>query len=175
MEAYLSRALEAVERAVAPLDAAAIRRTIGGRWSACDILEHLTLAFKANAATFEKALRYGTVKARPPSFRQRIAKVLVVDLGYFPRVEAPEATRPCGSVTPDGSLAAIRDALVALDATMARAVERFGANTRAANHPFFAGLTIAQWRKFHWRHTVHHMRQVRDRTRASSAWWIFRV
>jgi hypothetical protein len=162
MDVYLRRALEEVERAVGPLDAAAIGRSAGGRWSACEILEHLTLAFKANAAAFEKALALGTLKARPPTLAQRFGKLIVLD---FPRVEAPESTRPCGSVTPDGSLAAIRDALTTLDATMTRVVDRFGADVLAANHPFFAGLTVPQWRKFHWRHTVHHMRQVRERTR----------
>jgi hypothetical protein len=90
--------------------------------------------------------------------------VLVVDVGYFPRREAPESTRPCGSVTPEGSVAALRDALVALDGVMARLAERFGTRALVSNHPFFAGLTIRQWSKFHWRHTVHHMRQIRERT-----------
>jgi hypothetical protein len=165
MDHYLKRALEEIERTVVPLDPGVLTRTVDGRWSACDILEHLMLAFKANAATFEKALASGTLKARPPRLAQRVGKLLVIDLGYFPRVEAPEGTRPCGSITPDGSLAAIRDALVTLDATMSRFVSRFGVEPLAANHPYFAGLTIPQWRKFHWRHTVHHMRQVRERAR----------
>jgi Protein of unknown function (DUF1569) len=163
MDGYLRRALEEVERAVSSLDAAAMVRSVDGRWSACDILEHLTLAFKANTAAFEKALASGTLKARPPRVSQRLSKLVVMDLGYFPRVEAPETTRPCGSITPEGSLAAIRDALTTLDTAMTRVVERFGAHALAANHPFFAGLTVPEWRKFHWRHTVHHMRQVRER------------
>jgi hypothetical protein len=165
MDTYLRRALEEVERAVGPLDAAAMSRGVDGRWSACDILEHLTLAFRANGSALEKALASGTLKARPPRLSQRAGKLLVIGLGYFPRVEAPEGTRPCGSIAPGGSLAAIRDALAALDATMARAVERFGVEARVVNHPFFAGLTVPEWRKFHWRHAVHHMRQVTERTR----------
>ena len=165
MDAYLRRALEEIERRVVPLDTAAMSRSVDGRWSACDILEHLTLAYRANAATFEKALASGTLRARRPRLAERVGKLLVIDLGYFPRVEAPEGTRPCGSITPDGSLAAIREALAALDATMARVVARFGVEPLAANHPYFAGLTVPQWRKFHWRHAVHHMRQVQERTR----------
>lgn len=165
MDYYLKRALEEIERTVVPLDTAVLSRTVEGRWSACDILEHLMLAFKANAATFDKALASGTLRARSPRLAQRVGKLLVIDLGYFPRVEAPEGTRPCGSITPSGSLAAIRGALVVLDATMSRVVARFGIEPLAANHPYFAGLTIPQWRKFHWRHTVHHMRQVKERTR----------
>jgi hypothetical protein len=164
VNAYLARALDEIERTAGPLDAATIARSVDGRWSACDILEHLTLAFRVNAAAFEKALASGTLKARPPRLPQRLARVLVVDVGYFPRREAPESTRPCGSVTPEGSVAALRDALVALDGVMARLAGRFGTRTLVSNHPFFAGLTIRQWSKFHWRHTVHHMRQIRERT-----------
>ena len=163
MDPYLARALDEIERTAGPLDAATIGRTVNGRWSACDILEHLTLAFRANAATFEKALASGTLKARRPTLAQRFSTMLVIDLGYFPRVEAPEATRPRGSVTPEGSVAALRDALVALDATMSRVAERFGRDVPVSNHPFLAGLSVRQWRTFHWRHTVHHMRQVRQR------------
>lgn len=163
MDPYLARALSEIERTARPLDAATIGRTVDGRWSACDIFEHLTLAFRANAATFEKALASGTLHVRRPTVAQRLAKRLVIDLGYFPRVEAPEATRPRGSVTPEGSVASLRDALMALDETMSRVVERFGCDVPASNHPFFAGLSVRMWRKFHWRHTVHHMRQVRRR------------
>ena len=37
---------------------------------------------------------------------------------------------------------------------------RFGDRTPLLNHPYFAGMSVRQWRKFHWRHTVHHMKQV---------------
>jgi Protein of unknown function (DUF1569) len=164
VDPYLARAIEAIEETAGRLDGAALRRKADGRWSACDILEHLTLAFRANAAAFEKALSSGTLKARPPRLAQRLAKILVVDAGYFPRREAPDITRPCGSVTPERSVSEARDALVALDGVMTRLVDRFGGDALVANHPFFAGLTVREWTKFHWRHTVHHMRQVRQRS-----------
>lgn len=86
-----------------------------------------------------------------------------MDVGYFPRGSAPEMTRPRGSIPAAQSLDAIRDALARLDAALTRAEVRFGRGALVANHPYFAGLTAAQWRKFHWRHTVHHMRQVQRR------------
>jgi len=35
----------------------------------------------------------------------------------------------------------------------------------AADGPnaLLSAAPVPQWRKFHWRHTVHHMKQVRDR------------
>jgi hypothetical protein len=163
MDPFLTSALAAIDQAAGDLPADVIGRPVEGRWSIAGILEHLTLSFTLNRAAFEKALASGEVRARAPRLGQRIGRLLVVDLGYVPRREAPEATAPRGSIPPGKSVAAIREALTALDATMTRVVERFGADVAVANHPYFAGMTVRQWRKFHWRHTVHHMRHVRAR------------
>jgi len=164
MHPYLGAALDAIEGAVGQLDVPTIGRAVEGRWSIASILEHLTLAFRGNAETVEKALASGEARGRPPRITQALARMLVVELGYFPRIEAPERTRPSGSIPPERSLTTVRAALTALDANLTRASERFGDRARIANHPYFAGMTVPQWRKFHWRHTVHHMRQVRART-----------
>ncbi|MCA1562000.1 MAG: DUF1569 domain-containing protein [Acidobacteria bacterium] len=163
MDAFLQSALDAIEEAAGTLDARVMARPVAGRWSIAEILEHLTLAFTANATGLEKALASGELRARTPRFRQRLARVLVVDVGFFPRVEAPEMTRPRASIPPDRALAAICDALTTLDTALTRVAARFGEAVAVSNHPYFAGLTVRQWRKFHWRHTVHHMRQVRAR------------
>ena len=54
-------------------------------------------------------------------------------------------------------------ALRAMDLALAGAEQRFGTAALLANHPYFGGLTAAQWRKFHWRHTRHHLKQIRAR------------
>jgi hypothetical protein len=163
LDAFLQSALDTIEEAAGTLDARVLAQPVAGRWSIAEILEHLTLAFTANGAVLEKTLASGELRARPPRFKQRLARVLVVDVGYFPRVEAPEMTRPHASIPPERALAAIREALTTLDATLSRVAARFGEAVAVSNHPYFAGLTVRQWRKFHWRHTVHHMRQVRAR------------
>jgi hypothetical protein len=136
-----------------------------GKWSIAEILEHLTLAFTLNASALEKALASGERRVRRPTFAQRFGRVLVVDLGYFPRVEAPSATRPQGSIPPERSLAAVREGLERLDGTLARVAARFGDRVPVANHPILGAFTVCHWQKFHWRHTAHHMRQVRVRLR----------
>jgi hypothetical protein len=163
LDAYFHSALDAIDHVAGPLDVNTIARPVDGRWSIAEILEHLTLAFTRNAATFEKALASGELRGRPPSFKHRLIRILVVDIGYFPRAEAPEGTRPAGTVPADRSLAALREALTTLDAALTRVQERFGDRAYVANHPYFGGLTVPQWRKFHWQHTRHHMRQVRAR------------
>lgn len=165
MHPHLQAAHDAIARETAGLPVEAIARPLPGRWSIAEILEHLTLSFTKNAEALQKALGSGELRARAPRLRERLARVLVVDVGYFPRVEAPTATRPSRSIPPDRSTAAVLDAIRALDDTMARAVSRFGEAVPVANHPYFSGMTVPQWRKFHWRHTVHHMRQVRSAAR----------
>lgn len=162
MNAYLQSALDAIDDAAGTLPVDVIVRSAAGKWSIAEILEHLTLAFSANATAMEKALVSGELRARRPGARQVLGRVLVLDVGYFPRVPAPEMTRPAGTA-PERSLPAVRDALVRVDDTLTRVAVRFGENVRVANHPYFGGLTVRQWRKFHWRHTRHHMAQIRRR------------
>lgn len=161
MHLHLRAALDAVERTAGGLDPAVLARPAAGRWSIADILEHLTLAFTLNAAALEKALESGEPRARRPGLAARLARILVVDLAYFPGAEAPAGTRPQGAIPPERSVAALREALAALDATLTRVSARFGDARLVANHPYFSGLTVPQWRKFHMRHTRHHMQQVR--------------
>jgi hypothetical protein len=165
MDPYLTAARKEIDLAVGalPLETIARRPSDPGRWSIAQILEHLTLAFGASATAFEKALASGELRARRGVLKQRVGRVMVVDLGYFPRARAPEMTTPSGSIPVENSVAAIREALETLDATLSQMAARFGDDVLAANHPYFAGMTVAQWRKFHWRHTLHHMRQVRRR------------
>lgn len=162
MNPYLHSALSAIDDATGTLSVDVIVRPLDGKWSIAQILEHLALAFRANATVLEKVLASGELRARKPRVRQSLGRRLVLDLGYFPRVPAPEVTRPAG-LAPEQSLASVREALVRLDEVLSRAAARFGEDVRVANHPYFGGLTVRQWRKFHWRHTTHHMQQIRAR------------
>ena len=169
MHAYLQAALKAIDDTTGSLDLATIARSGDGRWSVAEVLEHLTLAFTGNTTTLEKALASGEVRGRPPGVRHWCGRILVIDIGYFPRATAPERTRPTGSIPPARSVAAVRDALQGVDAALGRASARFGDEALIWNHPYFMGLTVPQWRKFHWRHTVHHMRQIDRRVGSHAA------
>jgi Protein of unknown function (DUF1569) len=159
----LEQALAAVERATAHLDAAQIARPVPGKWSVADILDHLRKAFTLNAAALDKAVETGRVKIRTPTVTQWMARTTVLGLGYFPKARAPEATTPGSSVPPERLVGATREGIVAVDAALTRAADRFGEGTPILNHPYFAAMSSRQWRAFHWRHTIHHMKQVRDR------------
>lgn len=169
MDPFIQSALAGIDRAAGHLPPAVIARPIEGRWSICEILEHLTLAFGVHRATLEKVLASGELRARPPRLSQWLGRILVIEFGYFPRVKSPEATTPRGTVPPERSVAAVREALIALDGTLAQVAAKFGDSVPVSNHPFFAGLTVRQWRKFHWRHAQHHMKQVRAASAGSGA------
>jgi len=169
MNRVLERASREIESATRHLTVAELERSVDGAWSPALILEHLTLAFRLNVSALDKALAAGETKARRPTLGQWAARVLVLDIGYFPRAQAPEGVVPSGSIPAERVRAAIAEALVALDAALDRAAARFGERTPLLRHAFFAAMTVRQWRTFHWRHARHHMRQVRRRTRPDRA------
>lgn len=165
MHTHLQQAFDAIEQATAGLTVERIAHPVPGKWSVAEILDHLRLAFTFNAEALERAVQSGQPKARRPGAAQWFARTLVIDVGYFPRARAPEMTTPGNAVPPERILDATREAIVTVDAALTKAAERFGEDTPILNHPYFAQLTVQQWRKFHWRHTAHHMKQVRERTR----------
>ena len=161
MDGYLARALDDIERTVGGVSPAALGYGPPGKWTGCEVLEHLTLAFTGTRVGVEKAVSSGELRTRVPLLRQRLGRMMVIDFGYFPRVNAPEITVPRGTIPAHQSVDAITGALRAMDLALTGAEERFGPRALLANHPYFGGLTAPQWRKFHWRHTRHHLKQIR--------------
>jgi hypothetical protein len=162
----VQQALAALDAATGGLSVGQVARPVPGRWSIAEILEHLALAFRYSEETADRIVASGEARARSPRPFEWFARTLVIDIGYFPRAKAPDGARPSGRVPPERAVETTRGALVAMDGALARAAARFGERTPLFNHPYFAGLNADQWRRFHWRHTVHHMRQVRERSRA---------
>ena len=105
---------------------------------------------------------------KSPNLKQRARAFLVLELGYFPDgVQAPVFTRPKGSDLA-AILADIKSKIVAMDVIMTQCEQKFGARTKVFDHPFLGPFSIAQWRKFHLRHGMHHLKQI-ERLRKSMA------
>jgi hypothetical protein len=167
MHPVLQRAHDEISRATGHLTVDQIARPVAGKWSVAEILEHLTLAFRTNLRGLEKAMAQGEPLARRPSPKQACIRMLVVDVGYFPEgAKAPDVVVPRGTIAPELSRDALLEALAGLDEGLSRAAERFGEGTPLLSHPYFAAMTVGDWRKFHWRHAAHHMKQVRRRVAA---------
>ena len=165
MHPELARTLHVIEAQVEGMSPEALERHPPGKWSVAGILEHLAITFDGTRRNFQKCLDTGTRRATRATLRQRLSVLLVVELGHFPTgVQAPAPTVPKGLPGP-AALQAIRDNLEAMDRAMLECEATFGMRRPIADHPILGPLSLRQWRRFHWVHTQHHMRQIAARRR----------
>jgi Protein of unknown function (DUF1569) len=163
MNSYLERLRVEIDDASASASADALSHAPAGKWNASQILEHLFLTYKHTNRGIAKCLETGAPLATRPTLKDRIATLLVVNLGYMPEGrKAPERAIPRGMPGEE-----IRRALAAelqnMDSGLDACERRFGVGTKILDHPFLGPLTVDQWRKFHWVHGRHHVRQIRRR------------
>jgi hypothetical protein len=163
MESYLERLQQAITSATHGMSASDLTRHEAGKWSAAEVLEHLYLTYTGTQKGFERCLQAGKPLAGLPSLKQRAFIALVVELGYFPRGrKAPERTIPKGM--PAEQVAAdIGRQIEAMDKIIAQCEARYGRHAPVLDHPVLGPLTARQWRKFHWVHGRHHVKQIRER------------
>jgi len=162
---HLLRCREILGAGLAGFSPSEADAAFGDKWSVARIVEHLDLTYTKNAAGLARRLGKGPAAARSRSLRQRIAQTIVVNLGYFPSGrEAPAAVVPEGRPFAD-VMATLDHHLVDLDARLSEAEKVFGTRQSVLDHPVLGPMTVDQWRKFHWVHTRHHMRQIDTRPR----------
>ena len=171
MDIWLERALREIDSATQGISPAQMTwQPTEGKWSASEILEHLSIAYRTSVTALRRALDAGKPQAGRGSFVQWLSTRVVADLGYFPTGRpAPAFTVPKGA-PPEQVAREVRENLAAMDATLTELVARFGTAVKVADHPVLGPFTVTEWRKFHYRHTHHHMKQiVALRARQSSA------
>ena len=167
MDFYLQLSLDAIQRETSGMSASQLAWSRNGRWSAGQILEHLALAFSSTGKLMERILAQGRPQIRKRTAREWIITLLVIKIGYFPTGrQAPEWTVPRG-LAPEKAVETVRAALAEMDEKIGAAQNAFG-NGVIAVHSIIGPLTAQQWRKFHWEHTRHHMKQIAA-LRAASA------
>src|SRR5262245_15637061 len=114
-----------------------------------------------NCCRFAKSVRKNVPRKREPTLRERLRVVLVVEFGHMPTgTESPEVARPRG-IPPRLASNSIRENLMAMDLPLAACEKQFGSNTKLLVHPILGPMTARQWRRLHYVHTCHHMKQVR--------------
>ena len=161
MSPELERALTEIDSATNGMSDEQLAWHPEAKWSTGDILEHLSLAFARTIAGMQKRMENGHPTKRKPTAKERFRSFVLTKIGYFPRGRgAPDGTVPQG-VPPRGALTSIRQNLIAMDAAIADCESRVGSHTRFASHPVLGPLKAKEWRRFHYVHTRHHMRQVR--------------
>ena len=160
MHSSLQQAYDTIDAATRGLSEEQMRRHPEGKWDIAAILEHLSLTYTSTSRVMSKCLVAGKPLATSASFRNFIARTLVVKLSYIPSGrKAPKQVVPTGM----GGIEArdaIKTNLVKMDEELAACEERFGAQVKVADHAILGPIPISEWRKFHLLHTMHHMKQV---------------
>jgi hypothetical protein len=160
MHSYLRRTQEAIDQAVRGMSREQLAWHAEGKWSAAEILEHLSLTYRGTAKSLERCLQTGRPTASIPSWRERMATFVVTGVRYMPRGRrAPSFVLPRGTA-PEVVLDEVCRQLSAADDAITRCEAQFGARVRIANHPILGPLTARQWRTFHLVHARHHMKQI---------------
>jgi hypothetical protein len=163
VDATLRQVLTLLDSTLDGIEAAALAHRPPGKWSGAEIVEHLALSYRATSVAIRKALDAGAPRGRRRSFGQRAACFVVLTLGHLPSGRrAPEAVVPAGG-SPDTVVSEARQRLGQLDQDLAEAHERLGPAVLVAQHPVLGGLTVDEWRRFHFVHTRHHCRQIAAR------------
>lgn len=160
MDSYLERLQHAIGSATRGMSGEDLTRSPQGKWCAAEILEHLYLTYTGTIKGFERCLQAGKPMGSACTFKQRVAIALVTELGYFPKGrKAPERTCPKG-IPAEKIVADIGPQITAMGKLIAESEVRYGSRTKVLDHPVLGPLTARQWRKFHWVHGRHHVKQI---------------
>jgi hypothetical protein len=139
-----------------------------GKWNSAQILEHLLLSYTGTTKGLMRAMEAGQPLGRKPSVRDRALAFVVARLGFLPSGRtSPKQTTPRGGI-PAGSLQKFNDGLVAMDACLCDAQKRFGNKTKLLDHPIIGPLDAQQWKRFHRLHAMHHLRQIKERSKTAN-------
>jgi hypothetical protein len=134
------------------------------RWSAQQVVEHLSATWRMTIAGIEDRLKKGRPLKSRPTLRQRALQLLICDLGYFPKNRpAPQAVQPSTDeqpgVTGDELIARLSATLAAMDSMLHR-IEPEAHGAAVLNQGLLGPLNVQQWRRFHRTHARHHLWQM---------------
>jgi len=174
MDFYLQQLKDQLARSIEGLTDQQLTCRPLGKWCAAEILEHLYLTYTGTIRGFERCLAAGKPLARPATIKDRLQCMVVIGCGYLPEGrKAPQPTTPKG-MPPAQVRTEIFNRIADMDALIDRAIRAYGENARLLDHPIIGPLRGSEWRKFHWIHGRHHLRQIqRLKVFRSSAAWCF--
>jgi hypothetical protein len=161
LDRYLQQLQDAIGAAMRGMSAEQLTRHPDGKWCAAEVLEHLYLTYRGTVKGCERCLQDGKPLARTPTLPDWVRTTVVVGLGYMPEGrKAPERSLPRGMPAAE-VVEAIGPEIAAMDEVIAQCEARFGRSAPILDHPLLGPLTAQQWRKFHWVHGRHHVKQIR--------------
>ena len=160
MDSYLEQLHKAITAATEDMSAEELERHPPGKWSTAEVLEHLCLTYAGTVKGMGRCLEADKALASVPTWKQRMRIVAVTRLGYLPSGrEAPKGARPRGMV-PHQLRAEIASRIADMDRVISECETRLGKRTKVVDHPILGPLTAGEWRRFHWVHGRHHVKQI---------------
>jgi hypothetical protein len=163
MDSHLERLRQELEDTIGSLGAGGLEHAPAGKWSAAELLEHLFLTYKGTNRGLAKCLERSASLATHPTLKHRVATLMVVNFGHMPNGrKSPEVAIPRGMRTEEVQQAIVPE-LLRMSSSLDDCERRFGTRTKIMDHPLLGPLTAGEWRKLHWVHGRHHLRQIRER------------
>ena len=160
MSEYIPRLQEAIASLLRDLSPEELAYQCQGKWSIAEVLEHLYLTYTGTIKGCERCLAAKKPMATPQNLKQKFRAFAVTTVGYYPSgVKSPSTVRPKG-VPCEQVLGNIAQQITAMDEWISRCEDSYGKQTKLMDHPIMGALNAAQWRKFHWVHGMHHIRQI---------------
>jgi|SRR5271155_2302154 len=160
MDSRLDELKRAVESAVEGLSSEQLVWHPADKWCAAEVLEHLYLTYTGTIKGFTKVLESGKPLVTRASMKQRMRTLVVVGFKHMPEGrQAPANTRPRG-VPGVKVRSEVGAKIVEMDAIIAQCEARFGRGSLLLDHPILGPLSATQWRKFHFVHGRHHVKQL---------------
>jgi hypothetical protein len=134
------------------------------RWSAWQVIDHLSATWRSTIRGLEDRLQKGRPLQSRPNLKQRVRQLAVCYLGRFPNGrQAPDPVRPSAApaepISGDQLIAQLTATLMAMDALL----ERLEPDSRGApvlTHFALGPLSVSGWRRFHRAHARHHAPQI---------------
>jgi hypothetical protein len=161
MNKWLGRIEGMVTSATAGMTEEQFRWHPEGKWSAAQILDHLSKTYKGTVIGFERAIATNrSLATRSKGLQPRFARFLLLRLGYFPPGrKSPERVLPGRDCPGEHTRITLLGELSKLIQAHAK-VEKAFSRVKVADHPVLGPLTPGQWSRFHYVHARHHMKQI---------------
>ena len=134
------------------------------RWSAHQVIEHLSATWRSTASGIEDRLQKDRPLRTRTTFAQRCMQLAVCECGFFPKGrKAPVPVQPAetegDSLTGEELIARFSATLAAMDLMLSR-IEPQAKNAPVLTHFLLGPLNVQQWRRFHRVHARHHVAQI---------------
>jgi hypothetical protein len=134
------------------------------RWSAQQVIEHLSATWRSTTSGIEDRLQKGRPLRSRPTLTQRCMQFAVCELGFFPKGRtAPALVQPSavptGAISGDELIARFSATLAAMDRMLNR-IEPQSKSAPVLTHFRLGPLSVRRWRSFHRTHARHHAAQI---------------